>query len=81
MIAYNTSKGAVLQMTRSMACELAPRGVRVNSLSPGYTYTPYVLFRFTPHFIVLSCAAPLILPSHPAPQDDTVTHRRRPGVL
>ncbi|KAF7797962.1 hypothetical protein EIP86_009169 [Pleurotus ostreatoroseus] len=42
MVAYGASKGAVLQMTRSMACELAPRGVRVNSLSPGYTYTPYV---------------------------------------
>ncbi|KAF7795314.1 hypothetical protein EIP86_006469 [Pleurotus ostreatoroseus] len=39
-VAYNSSKGAVLQMARSMACELAPRGIRVNSLSPGYTYTP-----------------------------------------
>ncbi|KAF7795313.1 hypothetical protein EIP86_006468 [Pleurotus ostreatoroseus] len=39
-VAYNTSKGAVLQMTRSMACELAPRGVRVNSISPGWIHTP-----------------------------------------
>ena len=67
MVAYNTSKGAVLQMTRSMACELAPRGVRVNSLSPGYTYTPYVLFCSTAPFIVLPCATLLMLPSRLAP--------------
>ncbi|KAJ3729153.1 hypothetical protein DFJ43DRAFT_484613 [Lentinula guzmanii] len=38
-IAYNTSKSAVLQMTRSMACELGGEGIRVNSLSPGHIYT------------------------------------------
>jgi NAD(P)-dependent dehydrogenase (short-subunit alcohol dehydrogenase family) len=37
--AYNTSKAAVLQMTRSLACELGPKGIRVNSISPGYVYT------------------------------------------
>ncbi|KAI0345823.1 sorbose reductase sou1 [Trametopsis cervina] len=38
-IPYNTSKSAVIQMARSMACELGPRKIRVNSLSPGYIYT------------------------------------------
>ncbi|EJD06298.1 NAD-binding protein [Fomitiporia mediterranea MF3/22] len=38
-VAYNTSKSAVLQMARSMACELGPKGIRVNTLSPGYIYT------------------------------------------
>ncbi|EIW74750.1 NAD(P)-binding protein [Coniophora puteana RWD-64-598 SS2] len=38
-IPYNTSKSAVLQMTRSLACELGPKNIRVNSLSPGYIYT------------------------------------------
>ncbi|KAH7916029.1 hypothetical protein BJ138DRAFT_1140509 [Hygrophoropsis aurantiaca] len=38
-ISYNTSKSAVLQMARSMACELGPKKIRVNSLSPGYIYT------------------------------------------
>ncbi|KZT06103.1 NAD(P)-binding protein [Laetiporus sulphureus 93-53] len=39
VISYNTSKSAVLQMGRSMACELAPKHIRVNTLSPGYIYT------------------------------------------
>ncbi|KAF8068654.1 hypothetical protein FPV67DRAFT_1084200 [Lyophyllum atratum] len=38
-VAYNTSKSAVLQMARSMACELGAKGIRVNSISPGYIYT------------------------------------------
>ncbi|KAF8879066.1 hypothetical protein BD779DRAFT_1474527 [Infundibulicybe gibba] len=38
-VAYNTSKSAVIQMARSMACELGTKGIRVNSISPGYIYT------------------------------------------
>ncbi|KAF9074470.1 hypothetical protein BDP27DRAFT_192629 [Rhodocollybia butyracea] len=38
-ISYNSSKSAVLQMARSMACELGEEGIRVNSLSPGHIYT------------------------------------------
>jgi len=38
-VSYNTSKGAVIQMARSMACELGAKGIRVNSLSPGYIHT------------------------------------------
>jgi NAD(P)-dependent dehydrogenase (short-subunit alcohol dehydrogenase family) len=34
-VAYNTSKSAVLQMARSMACELGKHKIRVNSISPG----------------------------------------------
>ena len=36
---YNASKAAVNQMTRSLALEWAPHGIRVNSLSPGYIAT------------------------------------------
>jgi len=35
-VAYNSSKAGVIQMTRSMAVELARHGIRVNSISPGY---------------------------------------------
>lgn len=37
---YNASKAAVTALTRSLAVEWAPRGVRVNALSPGYVDTP-----------------------------------------
>ncbi|MFE3413418.1 SDR family oxidoreductase [Streptomyces mirabilis] len=37
---YNTAKAGVVHLTRCLAVEWAGRGVRVNSLSPGYTMTP-----------------------------------------
>ena len=39
-VAYNTSKGGLVAMTKSLAYEWAARGVRVNALSPGYVDTP-----------------------------------------
>jgi NAD(P)-dependent dehydrogenase (short-subunit alcohol dehydrogenase family) len=37
---YNASKGGVLQLTRTMAVELGPLGIRVNCLCPGFIATP-----------------------------------------
>jgi NAD(P)-dependent dehydrogenase (short-subunit alcohol dehydrogenase family) len=37
---YNASKGGVLLLTKTMAVELAPLGIRVNALCPGYILTP-----------------------------------------
>jgi NAD(P)-dependent dehydrogenase (short-subunit alcohol dehydrogenase family) len=39
-IAYSTSKAAVNSMTRSLALEYAPHGVRVNCIAPGMMDTP-----------------------------------------
>ena len=37
--AYNASKAAVHHLTRSLAAEWAPAGVRVNAIAPGYMHT------------------------------------------
>ena len=39
MAAYSASKGAVDALTRTLALEWAPRGIRVNTISPGYFET------------------------------------------
>ena len=35
-IAYNTAKGAVVNMTRALAAEWGPKNIRVNAVAPGY---------------------------------------------
>jgi len=39
-VPYSASKGAVRLFTKSLAIELAPRNVRVNSIHPGFVDTP-----------------------------------------
>jgi len=36
---YPVSKAAILQLTRSQAMDLAPKGIRVNAVSPGWTWS------------------------------------------
>jgi NAD(P)-dependent dehydrogenase (short-subunit alcohol dehydrogenase family) len=38
--AYTTAKAGVLNLTRSMAVQLAPKGIRVNSISPNRIGSP-----------------------------------------
>ena len=37
---YGTAKGALINMTRELACELAPQGITVNAIAPGFIDTP-----------------------------------------
>ena len=40
--AYSMSKGAVLTMTYSVACDYVAQGIRCNAVSPGRVHTPFV---------------------------------------
>lgn len=41
-VAYASGKGAIIAFTRSLACEWAGRGIRVNAVAPGTIVTPLV---------------------------------------
>jgi NAD(P)-dependent dehydrogenase (short-subunit alcohol dehydrogenase family) len=42
LTAYSTSKGAVIALTKAMAVDHGPDGIRVNCVAPGPVYTPMV---------------------------------------
>jgi NAD(P)-dependent dehydrogenase (short-subunit alcohol dehydrogenase family) len=41
-ISYQTTKGAVVNMTRALAVEWAAHGIRVNAVAPTYVKTPFI---------------------------------------
>jgi NAD(P)-dependent dehydrogenase (short-subunit alcohol dehydrogenase family) len=42
LVHYNTSKGALVMMTKSLAVDLAPYRIRVNAVAPGVIRTPLI---------------------------------------
>lgn len=45
LTAYSVSKGAVIALTKAMAVDHGPDGIRVNCVAPGAVYTPMVYAR------------------------------------
>lgn len=68
--AYNASKFAVRGLTRSAAIELAPLGIRVNSVHPGYTETS--MLRWAEYGPVVVDAIPMGRPAAPEEVSEVV---------
>jgi NAD(P)-dependent dehydrogenase (short-subunit alcohol dehydrogenase family) len=49
-LVYSATKGAVTAFTRSLAASLIKRGIRVNSVAPGRTWTPIIPASLPPDF-------------------------------
>jgi meso-butanediol dehydrogenase/(S,S)-butanediol dehydrogenase/diacetyl reductase len=58
LAAYCATKGAVHALTRAMACDHGPEGIRVNAVCPGYVDTPMLkgFFRDTGNIETLEAA-------------------------
>ncbi len=42
LVAYSASKGAINTLTKTMATQHGPEGVRVNAVAPGFVHTPLI---------------------------------------
>jgi len=52
-IDYSATKGAIVAFTRSLAKSLIDRGIRVNAVAPGMTWTPLIPSSISEQDVVL----------------------------
>jgi len=56
LLTYNTTKAAIVEMTRCLALDLAGYGIRVNSVSPGYILTEHQTRKIKSHGMTIEQA-------------------------
>ena len=67
LLDYSSTKGAVTTFTRSLALNLAKRGIRVNAVAPGPIWTPLIASTFPPERVATFGAdTPMERPGQPA---------------
>lgn len=53
VIDHSTSKGAIVSFTRTMALSLAGKGIRVNAVAPGPSWTPLSVSNYPPDDVAI----------------------------
>jgi glucose 1-dehydrogenase/3-oxoacyl-[acyl-carrier protein] reductase len=69
LTAYSTSKGAVIALTRAMAVDHGPQGIRVNCVHPGLIDTPMTAWVMNAPDILPQVLAQISLGRAGAPQE------------
>lgn len=67
LLDYSSTKGAITSFTRSLALNLAPRGIRVNAVAPGPIWTPLIPSTFSAEKVsTFGANTPMGRPGQPA---------------